>query len=264
MAPNGWREVIGMPVISRGIRPLSWLGDELEKAFFDCGTACMTQNGGLIATCLSGGLDSSLALAMLRVWFNPELICAFTIGGSENHPDVQISREVAKHFGVDHFVYIPNLAEIDSAERILSKVSSEKQATRGDCGVFLLYKYIAARGIGAVLAHDGIDELMGGYWKHRSQANEEETREVFEKYWLELADKHLIPLEKSARYWGVDVLLPYLQKRVVRFISEIPLASRTSRAESKMPLRKLARQYCVPASVISRSKRGFCDALDLR
>ena len=74
---------------------------------------------------------------------------------------------------------------------------------------------------------------------------------------------HLQPLEAKAAYSRIRVIYPYLNPRVIDYISRIPPADRTSRDNRKAPLRKLARIYGVPEHVILRPKKGFCGALDM-
>lgn len=210
---------------------------------------------------LSGGLDSTLSLAMLRTIFPAVPILAYTIGGGEAHPDLHYARIAAARFHITHFVEIPGTVEREDARRMLTAMG-DASPSNGAVGVMRIYALMALQGTNAVIAHDGIDELMGGYWAHRSERDDAATRATFENLWKLLVPNHLEPLERKARSVNICVVFPYLQRAVVECISRIPLADRTSREESKKPLCALARKYGVPEEIIARRKRGFCDALD--
>ncbi|MFH1099107.1 MAG: asparagine synthase C-terminal domain-containing protein [Candidatus Uhrbacteria bacterium] len=272
---NGWREAVSLPVIAGPNQ--AWSTDDpkdlldmrkhldlearLLAAHRECGSACLESNGGVIAMTLSGGLDSTLSLAMLRTLTPDARIRTFTIGGSQRHPDLRFARIAATHFRVAvTALHVPS-----DSERALAR--SEIQAmgdpspTDGGIGVMALYRFMADRGLKMVIAGDGIDELTGGYWKHRAGHSSEETRAAFEHFWSRLAPDHLEPLERKAERVGISIVFPYLQRSVVEYVARIPLAERTSREESKKPLRTIARRYGVPKEIIARPKRGFCDAL---
>jgi len=77
-----------------------------------------------------------------------------------------------------------------------------------------------------------------------------------------LPSQHLIPLDRKADSLGLMAFLPYLQKPFVDYATQIPLAERTSRKESKMPLRRIAEKLGVPEIALKRDKTGFVDALN--
>lgn len=184
-------------------------------------------------------------------------IHTFTIGRNKNHPDIVFARKVSALFGTLHTEFIPTAKHIRMAEIELFKKWPEEERRPGNIAVFLMYKLIASLGFECVIAHDGIDELLGGYWEHRSGHDQVAA---FEKNWNSLAEKHLILLERKAKSFYVEVVLPYLQKEVVDYITRIPVNQRTSFEISKAPLREIAKKY-LPDEIIKRKKVGFCDAL---
>jgi asparagine synthetase B (glutamine-hydrolysing) len=261
-----WREVVSLPVIARKMG--KWSSAGLEKVLTEsialCVSECLEENGGIICTTLSGGLDSSLCLAKIREIVGPDvLIHTFTTGGSEKHPDVQFSRDVSLLFGTIHHELIPSTDEIRKAKKEMSSKWKDeaREHSDGDVAVFLTYQNIARHDFKCVIAHDGIDELLGGYWEHRKHKDGQMKAEAFQSIWKRLEDGHLLPLERKAHHFEIRVVLPYLQKDVVEYISRIPLNSRTKFEESKIPLRAIARKYPLE-EVIERRKMGFCSALD--
>jgi len=133
--------------------------------------------------------------------------------------------------------------------------------TRGWCDIG--YHYLVTEGDTV----PGIDELLGGYWDHRKETDIEKIRLAFEKRWSLLAEEHLLPMSCKARHFGVSLIFPYLSREVIDYISRIPVEERTSREESKIPLRKIALNenylpFSVTAQILQRKKLGFCDAME--
>jgi len=275
MMLNSWESVVGMPIV-RKVNGHWNNPDVLEKILRVwinyCASDSVRTNGDrTILITLSGGIDSSLCLALIKKEeeMYSEIIKSrihtFTIGESINHPDVVHARLVAKLFKTIHHEFIPTPLEIRTAieekRRNPDLFIGDGSLEFGGIGVYLLYKYIAKfKTPAAVICHDGIDELLGGYWPHRQDQSQTEQAMAFEKFWRELTDKHLVPLTRKSGHFNLCPIFPYLQKRVVSYITAIPLEERTSKAESKMPLRRIAEKY-LPREIIERKKIGFCDAM---
>lgn len=267
---NDWREVINLPIIDKENR--GWSLRKLEAIFFHsvkiCTDQCLKDNNGEIHTTLSGGLDSSFCLALIRKITGPDCpIHTYTIGGTEKNPDIIFARKVSKIFSSIHHELIPSTQEIEKARsvfRSLFKNGYRADIYRsGDLGVFLICQFIIelnnCRPI-SLISHDGIDELLGGYWGHRRAEEKTDKIKAFEDYWTCLKDDHLWPLENTASYFGISVIFPYLQERVVKYIIRIPVEERTSHDRSKISLRDIAEQY-LPSEVIKRKKIGFNTAV---
>ncbi|MCX6764894.1 MAG: asparagine synthase-related protein [Candidatus Nealsonbacteria bacterium] len=263
---NNWREVINMPIIDRENH--RWSLRKLEAILFHsvktCARQCLKDNNGEIHTTLSGGLDSSFCLALIRKITGPDCsIYTYTIGGSERNPDIIFARKVSKVFNSIHYELIPKIQEIRKARRVFRDLFKNNYKTdiyrSGDLGVFLICQFITGlnnyRPI-SLISHDGIDELLGGYWDHRGAKEKTDKIKAFEDYWSHLKGNHLRPLENTASHFGISVIFPYLQKRVVEYITRIPVEERTSHDRSKIPLRDIAKEY-LPSEVIKRKKLGF-------
>jgi asparagine synthase (glutamine-hydrolysing) len=238
----------------------------LRNAIGICARSDERDREGEIFMALSGGLDSSLCLALTRDELGRQAkIHTFTIGRSEDHPDIVHARLVAKLFNTIHHEYIPSSQDItDAAEETITNYKlfiNDSDEGMGGIGVFLLLRYVARqREHSSLIVHDGIDELLGGYWPHRQEQSPGRRLAVFNKFWGELPQKHLAPLLDKGHHFYIHPSFPYLQRAVIRYITAIPLEERTSKAESKIPLRRIAEKY-LPREIIERPKIGFCDAL---
>lgn len=245
---------------------LEELEDILKKSIKKAGEQALKENGGVIYMTLSGGIDSSLCTAILRKVLPAETrIITFSMGG-KNHPDLRFASMVAQKFQTEHHEFIPTMEQINKAKGEFAEFGEIKARGEnfgsGDMDVFLLYKLIQEKISNegksfpvAVMAHDGIDELMGGYWAHRGTKTRQEKVDAFRRFWQELPKKHLENLSRSAALTNIKIIWPYLDQSLIEYISHIPLDERTSKQESKMPLRTIAKKY-LPKEIIERSKKG--------
>lgn len=201
---------------------------------------------GLSCNCiaLSGGLDSSLMLYFMIQEY-PD-VRAFTIGQSNNHPDIKYAKLIANYFtGVQHEIYIPTKQEIEG---------EGMEADRpGDCGMRLFYRYVADL-TNSIVSCDGIDEYMAGYYQHQKEPNEKCYYDLLRK----LRAEHLIPLNINSG--NIQVYLPYLSIKLIQMMSQIPLSEKVDKDGRKKLMVKMA-EGRIPDTIINRRKYGFCDVL---
>lgn len=280
---NGWEEAVVLPVVAQ---ERSWNLTDLETVLRKSITVVTRQNlednQGQIFTTLSGGVDSSLCLAIMAELCPAQTpIHTFTAGGSIKHPDIQFARIVSSFFQTIHHEIIigaQSKSELEAEFRIFHKNTeqAEEEIKRGDVNIWAVYREISRFAAKSVIVHDGIDELMGGYWPHCSsfELGQEAQQKEFEEFWSLLVPEHLEPLERTARYFNISLLYPYLQPSLVEYISHIPTQDRASLIrgkdevnypDRKKPLRALARLYFGNIlglrDIPDRKKRGFIDAL---
>ena len=202
----------------------------------------------------SGGLDSSLMLYFMLKKYRR--VRAFTIGLSENHPDVKYSRLVVKELmeerkdsKIEHEVYIPD-------PEAIAIFTGETEERAGDVAVRMFYNFVKDY-TKEIISCDGIDEFMCGYYSHQRNL----SMKTYYKHLGELQDKMLIPLDKNSG--KVNVHLPYLDGRLLLFLSQIPLNKKVDKRQRKKLMAKMA-QNKIPDEIINRWKYGFCDALKIK
>jgi asparagine synthase (glutamine-hydrolysing) len=120
---------------------------------------------------LSGGLDSSAVVAMMRAAEPAARFPCFSIGfrgdgAVEGNPnDLPYARQVAAHLGVDlHEIYV----EPDAIHRLprLIELLDEPQADPAPINALLIAEQSRAMGIPVLLSGAGGDDLFGGYRRH--------------------------------------------------------------------------------------------------
>lgn len=231
--PGQWSQ-IGTPVTKEKVE------EEINGAIGQISCNCLA---------LSGGLDSSLLLYfMLDIYATVEV---FTIGSSDDHPDIRYSREIVKNFEnernlIRHRIYIPTKEEIRGEPSYGKDVEGDK-ATR------LFYRFVR-KYTDTIISGDGADEFMAGYYDHQNHPNEE----TYYGHIRQLQKKQLIPLNGNSG--NVRVYLPYLDKSLLYLLCQIPLAEKVNRNERKILIVKMAKGK-IPDSIINRRKIGFCDVL---
>jgi len=196
----------------------------------------------------SGGLDSSLMLYfMLRAH---KQVQVFTMGVSEQHPDIKYSKLVVSKFdSIVHRIYIPSHEEIET-------VKSSLEDFKGDQAISLFYKFVG-KYTDKIIACDGIDEFMCGYYAHQDNPCED----TYYAHIRQLRNKHLIPLDKNSE--EVKVYLPFLDDRLLLLFSQIPISKKVDKSGRKKLLVKMAKDK-IPDEIVNRRKYGFCDVLDIK
>lgn len=242
---------------------------------------------------LSGGLDSSLILAIVRDVTDKEIV-AHTITDDKNKPDVLFSNKICEKYDVKHSIVLIEEPEkiSDYYELFLNECKIErKESAIGGCEVvFLFYREISDK-VDKIITGDGADELFGGYWMHEfplgfkefaplpvdekesilleemlesgSGKSKKRNRIAALKYfWDRLIPDQLNEMKEISEYFEIDMRLPYLNESVINTANKIPLKEKVGNGYRKKVLKDMARDY-LPEEIINRKKKGLPDAVNL-
>ena len=246
-----------------------------------------------MALLLSGGIDSSLVLALLRKTYPDMPISTFALAKTQSYPDIIFARKVAGIFGTAYNEII--LTDQQLNEFQIRFDQTKRYGFKGDINVFILCS-IAKDYSNIIITGDGGDECFGGYWLHehplghkengkikkfeeihpsprkhleemyrtgfrdflfKEKAEEKDYEAVWEYFVRSLAPKHLAPLLHTAKVLNIEVFTPLWSESILNYLREIPYTEKTGRKVEK----ELARKY-LPDSVIERVSIGFDLALD--
>jgi asparagine synthase (glutamine-hydrolysing) len=133
-----------------------------------------------IGAFLSGGLDSSAVVAMMRRARPDRRIQCFTIdfGGDVDidgsPPDLPYARRVAKHLNVDLEEIRIDATAIDRLEEMVALLD-EPQADPAPINALFIAERARAMGIPVLLSGAGGDDIFSGYRRHRALQ--------FERWW---------------------------------------------------------------------------------
>ncbi len=184
----------------------------------------------------SGGLDSCLLLYWMLT--TGHKVNTFTVACNEDHPDIHYAMKAIKYF------------ESKFSVPINSDVHIFTTGIHGDEAVKSYYKQLALK-IDSIISGDGIDELMCGYYSHQIKPDES----TYYKYLRLLQKDHLVPLDQNSG--SVNVYIPYLDKRLVDILVQIPSYEKVNRTDRKIIMKRLGKGK-IPDYVIERKKYGFC------
>jgi asparagine synthase (glutamine-hydrolysing) len=144
---------------------------------------------------LSGGLDSSAVVAMMRRELPDRPIQTFCIGFADggvedNAEDLPYARRVARHLGVDLEEIVLEPGVIGRLPEIV-RYLDEPQADPAPINALLISEHARARGIPVLLSGAGGDDLFSGYRRHWALQ--------FETRWSWLPRLMRLPIEATAQ-----------------------------------------------------------------
>lgn len=206
---------------------------------------------------LSGGVDSAVLAKIMMDITSGKMIC-FTIGGSWNHPDMMAATKLSESFSFTHIRTVPSEEDIERATEALE--ATDIKVYPGDVGVFLALEKVASFGFTDIIAGDGIDEQVGGYWWHANP--DKPLEDVFIDFWNKLDAEHLGPMAHSAEMANVTVHWPYMNERIIKYISRVPLEKRVEDGQAKSWWKCFGKYLDLPEWITERPKQGFIDALN--
>jgi asparagine synthase (glutamine-hydrolysing) len=166
---------------------------------------------------LSGGLDSSLIASITNRLLKArgrEAVHSFSIGLTDQAPDVVAAREVAKFIGTQHHeVHFTVEEGIEVVKKLIWHLESYDITTiRASTPMYLLSKYIKEQGIKMVLSGEGADEVFGGYLYFFNAPDDDAfTSETKRRVHL-LHTADLLRSDKSTMAHGIEAREPMLDK----------------------------------------------------
>jgi len=164
------REPVIRPYWSLDFTPREWpdedaLCDRIEELLLDA-TRLRMRSDVPVGAYLSGGVDSSLVVAMVRRHFGGELH-TFTLGYADQPSDKQdlfYARRLAAEFGTVHHEYIMHAEEL--AANTMDIVRMFDQPFSGVLSTYFLTGLVRQH-VKVVLSGDGADDQFASYGHHR-------------------------------------------------------------------------------------------------
>jgi asparagine synthase (glutamine-hydrolysing) len=165
-----------------------------------------------VGVLLSGGLDSSLVLALLREVHPSIQLSTFTIRNVDGSYDESAAASMtAKAFGTSHTEITAEPLELAAIARALPTMLDEPQADPGILPKFMICREIA-RTRKVALTGDGGDELFYGYETFRAQRYARWAKRVPRIVHRRVVQPLTRRLPASRRYLGLDLKLKQFAK----------------------------------------------------
>lgn len=214
---------------------------------------------------LSGGLDSSLIVAIASKILDPNNMVCFSIG-LPGSPDVEAAKKVVEYLGIKNHQIVPFSIEagLSALPTVIKTIETYDITTiRASTPQYLMAKYIRENtDIKVLLSGEGSDEIHGSYRYFRDAPNSDE----FHKETIRLLEElYMYDNKRTDRTMagnGLEVRIPFLDFEYVDFVMHISpelLMYKSDWMEKKIV--RDAFQGYLPQDILYRSKEAFSDAV---
>jgi len=221
---------------------------------------------------LSGGLDSSLVVAVAKKICKFNHIVTFTIGFDEKATDFDYANQVAEYLETDHHnILVTTEDAIDHVKDVVEAIESYDTTTvRASIPQYLLAKYISEKtNIKIILNGDGSDEVAMGYLYNYYAPNDE----IADQDSLDLLSEiHMydgLRVDRCLANFGLEARLPFLDPKYVDTYLSLPVKLRRP-TKNKMEKQFLRDAFNVlypdllPKEVLYRRKEAFSDGVSTK
>ena len=156
------------PRFERDAARASWTDDDWQDAIMDALRTAVTRRMVAdvpVGVLLSGGIDSSLVVALLAEQGQHGL-ATFSIGfdsaGGESGDEYSYSDLIAKHFDTDHHeIHIDSSRLVPAVPKTIAAMS--EPMVSHDCVAFYLLSEEVSKTVKVVQSGQGADEILAGY-----------------------------------------------------------------------------------------------------
>jgi len=209
-----------------------------------------------MSVAFSGGVDSALLCKLMSNSANKH---CYAVGFSESH-DLNNAQHAARLLKVD--LQTIELNEYDLEAFVPVVIEAIESYSPLDVAIALPFYVLAeqaeAAGFSSVLTGQGADELFAGYSKYASlhSAPNATLNNVLEMDVLNIARDNLERDNLATAAHSLDVVLPYLDPRVVAFGLALDASWKLHNGVNKYVLRKVAEQV-MPRELAYRQKKAI-------
>lgn len=217
---------------------------------------------GPLGFLLSGGLDSSLIVAIACRILGPDAVVCFTTGAPDSS-DVIASKKVVDFLGIKnhHIVDFSSDEGVKAIEEVVRVTETYDVTTvRASTPQFLMAKYIAKQGVKVVLSGEGSDEITGGYRYFKSAPDADSFREETIRLTKDLYLFDNLRTDRTLASQGLEVRVPFLDHAFVSYVLDTDPQEWFSARPEKKPLRDAFVGY-LPDEILYRGKEAFSDAV---
>lgn len=219
---------------------------------------------------LSGGLDSSLVVAVATKLLKVKNPKTFTIAFDDNATDLLYARKVADHVQADHTnVFISPTQALDTIPDVVKALETYDITTiRASTPQYLLAQHIYQNtNIRVILNGDGSDEVACGYLYHKACPSDEEASTDTYRLLREIHMFDGLRVDRTLGAHGLEARLPFLDPEFVKAYLSVPVKYRRAGVKGRMEKQLLRDAFAsiypglLPDEVMYRKKEAFSDGV---
>lgn len=220
---------------------------------------------------LSGGLDSSLVVAIAVKILGYQDARTFSIGFDKNAPDLCFARKVADYLGTKHTeVIIQDTDAIKEIQEVIKATETYDITTiRASTPQYLLAKYIAENtSVRVIMNGDGSDEVSCGYLYNYLAPSAEDAHNDAIRLLSEIHYFDGLRVDRTLGAHGLEARVPFLDPKYVSVYLQTPMEWRFPSKEKKRMEKQLLRDAfakiypgLLPDEVMYRRKEAFSDGV---
>lgn len=236
---------------------------ELKYTLVEAVQRRITNTDRSIGFFLSGGLDSSLVVAIAKRLLPPgTTLKTFSIGRPDS-PDVLAARKAAEYLKTEHHEVEFDFEEgINSLSDVIHSLESYDTTTiRASIPMWLLSQWIQKNtDCRVLLSGEGSDELLGGY-KYFQNAPDEKTfvMETCRRV-AYLHQFDVLRTDRCTAAHGLEVRVPFLDRDFIHAVYEQEPGLKMTKEEKKILRDEFDGGY-LPDEILRRKKDAFSDAV---
>jgi len=218
---------------------------------------------------LSGGLDSSLisGIAAKILKEQGKRLTTFSIGMTDDSPDIINARLVAKHINsIHHEIIIQPEKWIDELKNVIRQIETYDITTiRASTAQYLLAKWISENtDIKVILNGDGSDELTSGYLYFYNAPNSTISHEENIRLLTDIHNYDVLRVDRTISTFGLEARVPFLCHNFVDIYLSINKSLRQPIKNERMEKNILRKAFddednIIPKEILYRKKEAFSD-----
>lgn len=216
----------------------------------------------------SGGIDSSLILAICAKYLNIQNIHVFTMKfENDNSFDSTYASMLTQSLGIKNHTIVSFTKDegISIIEEVIEKLETyDPNTIRASIPMYLLAKYIRQNTIfKVILSGEGADELFMGY-NYFGIMNPSSDEAKYESIRLvkNLHSFDILRAERCFSAHGLELRVPFLDKDMVNFVLRLPGWMRLpNKGVEKWIMREAFRELNIPDRIMDRQKERFSDGV---
>ncbi len=219
-------------------------------------------DGKKLSVAFSGGLDSSVIAALAKACkADVELVSV----GLKDRPEIRHIRAAAEELKLPLHLQTYTIGDVNDVPAKVLWLIEEPDPVKVSIAIPLYWAAEVASRLGCkvILTGQGGDELFGGYQRYlRIYARFGATR-VQEAMHRDISMTHCMNLQRDNKvcsFHRLELRLPFIDEKVVRFSTCLPVSLKIKSAEDnlrKRVLRRVAQNLGIPLFIANKPKKAI-------